>query len=61
MAALAYLFAINMIAACAANLHDFVHRVNPNSTSVGGKEGESCAVMEGRNLVCSPLSLYFLA
>ena len=31
---------------------DFVHRLNPHSTSVGGKSGESCGQMETRNVVC---------
>jgi hypothetical protein len=54
MAALTSIFAIVMIAVCAACANQFIHRGNPNSTSVGGLSGESCSNMEGRNVVCFP-------
>ena len=51
MAALMTVFALIMISICAAYFSDFINRANKNSTSVGGKTGESCKTMEGRNVV----------
>ncbi len=36
---------------CVYYLKDFLMRWNKNSTSVGGKDGESCGTAETRNLV----------
>ena len=52
MAALTSIFALIMIIICISYMSDFVTRPNKNTTSVGGKTGESCKTMEGRNVVC---------
>ena len=58
MAALTTVFALMMAILCIVYFGDLVHRVNPNSTSVGGISGESCSTMESGNIVCFPYITY---
>jgi hypothetical protein len=51
MAGLTFLSAMVMLIIIIAYLPAFSHRLNKSSTSVGGKDGESCQSMEARNIV----------
>ncbi|KAM3074282.1 hypothetical protein ACMFMF_006297 [Clarireedia jacksonii] len=50
MAGLTFLSAMIMLIIIIAYLPSFTRRLNKHSTSVGGKEGESCSSMESRNI-----------
>jgi hypothetical protein len=52
MAAFTAICAVAMFIILFSYLPDFAKRLNPHSTSVGGKAGESCSVMERQNVVC---------
>lgn len=51
MAGLTFLSAMIMLIIIVAYLPQFTKRLNKSSTSVGGKDGESCHSMESRNIV----------
>lgn len=52
MAGFTSVCSIAMLIIIFAHLGDFVNRINPHTTSVGGKDGESCSRMERKNVVC---------
>ena len=51
MAALTTIFAIIMISVCCTFMHDFTHRKNLHSTSVGFEKPKDCRTTEKLNLV----------
>jgi len=63
MAVFTALCAVIMLIILISYLPAFAKRINLSSTSVGGKEGETCAKMESRNVVCSigALGIIFVA
>jgi len=52
MAGFTALCAVIMFIITMSYIDDFAHRLNLHTTSVGGKDGESCGTMEQRNVVC---------
>jgi hypothetical protein len=52
MAGFTAVCAVIMFIITMSYIGDFAHRLNLKTTSVGGKDGESCGTMEQRNVVC---------
>jgi len=51
MAGFTAMCAVIMLIITLSYVGDFANRINLNTTSVGGKDGESCETMERRNVV----------
>lgn len=57
MAAFTAVCAVIMLIITLSYISDFAHRLNLKTTSVGGKDGESCGSMEQKNVVWLSLNI----